>query len=276
MLKSFNAMCILGLTLYGFALPLKAATDFWIGGSGADLGTMKLLGTAYSELYPDVTVKVMPSLGSTGAIKALKASRLDLATTSRPLKTSEKTPLIQSALYAYTPFIFVATPSYAQQTVSVAQLQKIYDGSHPYWPDGRASRAILRPDNDSDPRILKASLEGFSETLIKAYQRRVKLVAFTDQESADYVERIPGALGTSVLSLIKSEERNLKPLDLEGVEPTVENMKNSRYKMKKNLYFVFSAQPSMQLKRFLSFVKSTKAQQILLETGHETVPFNME
>lgn len=261
------------LTAFLFVLPVKAASTLLIGGSGADLGTMKLLGKEFTKLYPNIKVKVLPSLGSGGGVKALMANRLDLAVTSRELKAKEKRPNIQSLLYANTPFVFVSTPDYANQSVTIETLQKIYEGSQPFWPDGRQARAILRPPSDSDSKLLKSYLPGFSQALKNAYQRRAKLVAFTDQESADAVIRIPGAVGTSVLCLVKSEGRNLSPLTIDGVEPTVENLKNGRYKMKKPLYAVVSTDPATKVQNFLSFLQSDIGQKILSDTGHEPVLF---
>jgi len=269
--KNKLSITALGLSLCLLCLPAKAATDFYMGGSGTDLGTMQQIGQAFSKRYPDVTVKIFPSLGSSGGIKALGASRLDIALTSRDLKPKEKRPNIQSKLYAYTPFIFVATPDYARQNVSLINLQNIYDASSPYWPDGRAARIVLRPSSDSDIKILKNSIEGFTKVLQKAYQRKGKIIAFTDQEAADYAERMSGAVTTSSLSLIKAEKRNLMPLMIEGIEPSVENLKNGRYKFKKSLYFVFSTNPSEHVQHFMEFMKSDTAQRILLETGHLSV-----
>lgn len=262
----------LGLSCCFLCLPVKAVTDFYMGGTGADLATMQKLGVEFSKRYPDVTVKTLPPLGSSGGIKALCASRLDIALTSRDLKPEEKKSNIQSKLYAYTPFIFVATPGYAKQTVSLTNLQKIYDASFSYWPDGRAARMVLRQPDDVDSTILKNSIDGFSRALQKAYQRKGKVVAFTDQESADYVERMSGAITTSSLSLIKAEKRNLMPLVFDGIEPSVENLKNGRYKLKKSLYFVFSTTPSEHVKNFMAFMKSDVVQKILLETGHLSIP----
>jgi len=249
------------------------ATTLWMGGSGSDLGTMKILAQAYSKKHLEVAIKVLPSLGSNGGLKALKAGRLDLVLLSRGLKKSEKSPQLQAVLYATTPLVFVASPYYAHQSMTTRQIQKIYDGSHPYWPDGRVSRSILRHDKDSDVLVLKQSSPDYIEVFEKAYQRKVKLVAFTDQESADMVENVEGAIGTSALSLILSENRTLQPIVLDGVKPSVENLKNGQYTLKKSLYFAYSANPSHQLQRFLDFVQSAEGQQILLDTGHVPVPF---
>lgn len=62
------------------------------------------------------------------------------------------------------------------------------------------------------------------------------------------------------------------PLVFDDIEPSVENLKNGRYKLKKSLYFVFSTSPSEQVKNFMAFMGSGVAQRILLETGHLSVP----
>lgn len=66
------------------------ADELRIGGSGAALGTMRLLADAFSVKNPEVRITVAPSLGSGGGIKALAGGAIDLAVTSRPMDESER------------------------------------------------------------------------------------------------------------------------------------------------------------------------------------------
>lgn len=46
-------------------------TILTVGGTGSGLGFMRLLGTSYNALHPEVDVRVLPSLGTSGGIRAV-------------------------------------------------------------------------------------------------------------------------------------------------------------------------------------------------------------
>ncbi len=68
---------------------LAQAEEIKIGGTGGALATMQLLGDAYSKNHPETKIIVLPSLGSSGGIKAVLAGAIQVAVSSRPIKDSE-------------------------------------------------------------------------------------------------------------------------------------------------------------------------------------------
>jgi phosphate transport system substrate-binding protein len=54
-----------------------------IGGTGTARAAMKLLGQQFRKKHPDITIIVLPSLGSSGGIKAL-SGKLDVTLSSGP------------------------------------------------------------------------------------------------------------------------------------------------------------------------------------------------
>ena len=66
--------------------PANAAETIKIGGTGSALGDMTRLAEAYMRANPDTKVVVLPSLGSAGGIKALRAGAIDIALTTDPLQ----------------------------------------------------------------------------------------------------------------------------------------------------------------------------------------------
>ena len=92
--------------------------------------------------------------------------------------------------------------------------------------------------------------------------------AVTDQEAASKMESIPGSIGVSTLPLILSEKRNLRPLTLDGVPPTPENMRSGRYPMVKHFYYVLPKRSSTAARDFIDFLHSEKARAILKRNGH--------
>ena len=221
------------------------------------------------EKHSEVKVIVLPSLGSSGGIKALKHRKIDLALTSRPLKNKERTDGLTVVHYATTPLVFAVSNISPQRALSREQVNEIYMGKVNQWPDGSPLRPILRPFKDSDTIVIKDTLIECKKCLFDAYQRRGIPIAMTDQESADMIARIPGAIGTSSLSLMLSEKKPIKAVKLNGVMPSVENLRNETYPIYKKLFFVYKKDHEIKyLDAFIEFIFSKKAQDILLQTGH--------
>lgn len=245
------------------------AENLVIGGSGADLGTFKLLGEAFSKEYPGISIKVLPSMGSSGGLKALKHNKIDIALTARSLKEKEKTPSIIYQSYASTPLVFVVSNLSKQHNVSRQQVVGIFTGKQKHWPDGSVVRPILRPSTDSDTKLIVSTFIECEKCFYKTYQRRGVPIALTDQEAVEMVATVPGAIGTSTLSLILSEKKPVKALTLDGVEASTENINSHTYPMFKDLFLVYNKQHRVDvINNFLKFISSDKAQSILLNTGH--------
>ena len=71
---------------------VKAAADngtIRIGGTGGAYGSLTQVATSFQKKYPNVRFDFIPSLGSTGGIKAVIAGSIDLGLSSRPLTDAE-------------------------------------------------------------------------------------------------------------------------------------------------------------------------------------------
>lgn len=260
------------LFLFAFSGSSLHAETLIIGGSGSDLGTFKILVSEFKKTRPDVEITILPSMGSSGGMKALKHARIDLALTSRALKQKEISAKIQFKHYASTPMVFAVAKSSKQQNINKDQVLSIFTGEIKHWPDGSVVRPILRPSTDSDTKILLDTLIDCKPCFKKSYQRRGVPVALTDQESADMIASVPGGLGTSTLALLLSENKPLKVLKLNGVVPSAESLERHSYPVYKELFFAYNRQNTKQsLDAFLTFLKTEKALSIFLDTGHLVV-----
>ena len=91
-------ICVLGVTAQA------AETRLRIGGTGAALGVMSRLAAAFAEQEPGVAVEVLPSLGSSGGIRALGEGAIDIG---------------PDWLKAYSSAIFILPHSEAELSFSV-------------------------------------------------------------------------------------------------------------------------------------------------------------
>ncbi len=254
----------------------QAKTTLHVGGSGVDLATIKIIAQAFSQSNSDIKILVLPSVGSGGAVRGVVRGKLNVGLTSRSLKDKEISPDVRAYMYAKTPLVFVVADSTNVSAVSHKQLGHMYSGKQLQWSNGSNARPILRPVSDSDVLLIKKVIPSLTADIEFAYKRRGIAVAATDQESADLISAVPGAFGTSTMALILSEQRPLKALTLDGVEPSNENMMNGSYPLVKSLYFVVNEPASSAVKQFLEFILAPEAQAILKRTGHMPIEYVLE
>ena len=244
------------------------AQEIRVGGTGGALGTMTLMAQSFSKQYPQTKLTVLPSLGSGGGIRALLSGAIDLALSSRALTPTEVKAGALGVEYARTPFVFATALNNPAVGLSTRELVDIYSGKTSHWPDGSRIRIILRPVGDSDNAMIKALSPEMQVANERSEQRAGMAFAVSDQDAADALERVPGALGPSTLAQITAEGRALKALRFNGVEPTAAALANGSYRLYKSLLLVTGPHPSAQVRQFIAFVRSAQGRQTLQQNGH--------
>ncbi len=260
------SVCIVMLTVFYFTLTACSAAMI-IGGTGNALGTMKWLAEAYKKTNPEAEITVLPSIGSSGAIKAVPTGRVQIGLSARPLKETESKKGIVAVEYARTPTIFAVSNKTNATDITLQQLVDIYTGVLRKWPDGSTIRPILRQAKDDNTKQIKALSPELKKAAEVAENTKEFLFAATDQETVDTIERSPGSFGVTSLALMLSEKRDLHALALDGVTPTVESCISGEYPMIKRFYFILPEKPSAQVEAFLDFVFSEKGTTILKQYG---------
>jgi len=261
-------MSLPGTSLYAF----DHNGSLIIGGTGTALGGFKALAEAYQKINPNLRIDVLPSLGSSGGIKAAIECVIDIGISSRPLKEDELRKGADAVEYAITPFVFVTARKIEGINLTLHDIAGIYAGEIKKWPDGSHIRLILRPESDSDTLILRNMSAGMDKAVQKALSQEGMIIEPTDQESAGAVERISGSLGTTTLSLIISEKRQLHMLPLNGVTPSVQTLADGTYPYYKEYFLVTGPKAAPAAKKFIEFIKSGEGHAILNKLGYILTP----
>lgn len=255
--------------LIGWQRTLLAAETLRFGGTGSAQTTISLLGEAFTKRNPGTKVVGVANLGSSGGLKALAAGSVQIAAISRPLKAEESAQGLVAVEYGRTPFIFIANkPTVAG--ITLAEAARIIDGSTTRWPDGSPIRLVLRPPKDGDTELLKSMSAEIAGAVDKVLARDGMIVAQTDQDAVDKVEKLSGSFGFSSLSLILSENRSVAVFPIGGVIPSVATLADKTYPYQKTLHLVSKGAPAGETRRFFDFVMSSEGQAILKQTGHWT------
>lgn len=256
-------------TLAALTLACAAAAQepVKVGGTGAALGTMRILGDAYSRANPTFKLEVVPNLGSSGGLKALERDALHFAVISRPLSLEESARGFLAFEYGRTPFV-LATSREDIKNLTLEEIANIYAGKTAAWPDGTPIRIVLRPPQDVDTKHLGSFSPRVKEALASAMSRPGMVTGITDQDSAKHLARLRGSLGTSSLAIMLAEKHPIHAVAIEGVAPSVTALAQGTYPYHKTLFLVARDKTPAAAARFMAFVRSPEGQRILSDIGH--------
>jgi len=271
--RFFRAATAMGLILAAaFCSSAFAAEVIKIGGSGTGLGTMKVLAEAYEKKHPGIKIQILPSLGSSGGIKAVLEGAIDIGISSRRLKDAEQSQGASAIEYCVTPMVFVSSLKTGKTGLTTTELEKMYAGEIPAWPNNDRIRLILRPEAEASTDDLKSISSGMKVAVATALAREGMIVAVTDQENVDAIAKTPGSLGVSTLTQLVSEGRQLTLFSYNGVKPSIENLSNNAYPLSRALFFVTSPKTGDAARKFGAFVRSSAGRAIVRKNGALPVP----
>jgi phosphate transport system substrate-binding protein len=247
------AFATLVIGLLTIANAATAAT-LRFGGTGSALGMLRQVGNEYAAAS-GVTVEVVPSLGSSGALHALADGKLDVVVSARPLKPKEAAAGLRLVLVLRTPFV-LATSHAQPQNLRAADLPKIFEAARPLWPDGKPIRIILRPRSEADTTLLGNMYPGMVKAIESARRRAEVPIAATDQDNVALAQRVANALTGTTLTQLETEHVHLRVVAIDGVAPTLANFDSGAYRFAKKLYFVLGGKSAPAAERFISFLQS--------------------
>ncbi|MBU2056055.1 MAG: substrate-binding domain-containing protein [Proteobacteria bacterium] len=274
----FTALMIGGSIVAGSA-SANPQEKLIITGSGSGIGAMRRMAEGFQRKHPNVSVDVLPSIGSTGGIKAVKEGKIDIGLSYRPLTPEERSMGIIEEPYGRTPLIFGVQESNPTKGVTLTEIEDIYAGKRRTWPDGTPIRLILRPWRDSFSVYLASINPRLKSVSEKAHSIPGVFVGMTDQEAAEQIEKTPGSFGITSACLVAVEKRKIKALLVDGVAPALSNIPDGvdisagkyPYTMTMSLVYKGDADKGA-VKDFIKFVFSKDGRKILSESGHVTLP----
>jgi len=84
-------------------------------------------------------------------------------------------------------------------------------------------------------------------------------------------EGIPNSLTTGTLLQMVAEQRDLRPVLLDGVEPALETMRSGAYRYTKTFYLVRRDDAGAQVRRFAAYFYSDAAAERAGQIGAEVI-----
>lgn len=292
--KSPGTPC--GARRYAYAVGIAAwlASGFtcaWggelrIGGAGPLIGTMELLAEAYNKAHPEDRVQVVPrnkedravSMGTRNGIlygiKGVYEGVPFIGFSSQLLNDEQRRSGGQDAEVARVALFFAVAETTAMvDNLTTQQIVDIYSRKMREWRPGVPIRLVLRPVSESDNVILMDFMPQLKPLITELLDPRSAAgkglpVKNDAQENASYIEQNPDALGLTSTNMLITEKRAIKPLKLDGVEPSPANVESGRYRLYKRVVLITGKVVTPEMRNFIDFVKSPAGGELLTRTGH--------
>lgn len=202
------------------AEPPTRSESVVIAGTGASLPVFTVLadlwGPRIEERYGR-DVEVASSIGTSGAVRALRDGVIDIGLGSRPLRPDELGSDIRELPYLRAPIRFVGHVDQAPSPMTVDVLISLLEREPTRWPTGEPLVVIQRERGDSGLAALQEQAPALYDAL--EAHRSAAIVAYTDAEAAELLRSIPGAIAL-VDPIAFEGERHLYPVDLRNGDGT--------------------------------------------------------
>lgn len=248
------------------AQPIEASNKFTIAGSGSNIPVTKKLAEAYYA-KTGVVIDIPGGIGNDGAIDALKTGDIDLSILSRPLTAAELSAGLKAIPYARVGIVLAAHAGVPDTNFSTTDIVDILKGAKTTWVDGTTIYVFVRQTTEPANQIFSALLPGYKEALSEANRNHRWELIYLDSDMAYTIGKTKGSLGITNTTYVATMRPNIKPLGLNGIVPTLENIRTGYYKPVKDLSFVYKGSPSSQATKFLEFVFTDEGRETLTNWG---------
>ena len=244
-------------------------TTFIMAGSGTNLPIIRILAQAFTKKYPNFSIEVPASIGSTSGIRAAADDAIAIGLVSRELKENEKSLGLKVITFAHTPLIIAVHPSVAEENITDAEILDIYRGTKRSWKNGREIIVLTREPGESNIEVMEKRVPRFREVYAESQRAKRWTTLHRDREMNETLAKTPLAIGFSDLGQLTIEGHKIKPLKVNGVAPTLKNVQEGRYPLVKPLIFVFHQEKLPPAAReFLAFVRSQEGMKIMRDNGY--------
>lgn len=222
----------------------------------------------FHELHPDVSVLVS-GLGSSAGIEAVIAGTSQIGSSSRDLKPEELDEGLVDIPVAYDGIAVIVNPANPVEELSLKQLRDIYSGRITNWKQvGGLDRDIDLVNRDE----ASGTREAFKKIVMTddvKFDMSAVVLPGTGQVR-DVVARAEGAIGYISVGFVEPRftATRVKPLVVEGVEPTEETVASRAYPIARALHFFTKGEPSELAKRYVDYVLSDEVQlKVVVDAG---------
>lgn len=260
-------VCLLMLTHCSF-LRIEEVLMIKIKGSDTMLILTRLLAEEYMKTHPNVSIYVSGG-GSASGFKSLGRGEADICASSRPLQADEAKLLAESFESVGVSFIVAKdalsiflNPANPVQELKLTDLKSLFSGRITNWKqlngDDAPVNLYIRNPNSGTYLYFKEHILNEAEYSTSA------IICSTTESIVNSIALDKYGIGYGGIAYGK----NIYQCPIEGVHPSIENVRNDTYPISRYLYFYTINMPAGEIKAFLDWVVSSEGQKVIEKTGY--------
>lgn len=258
---------LLALSLSGCGNEELPASSSEISGEingGGSTSVQKIIdaeGAEFGALHPAVKF-TYSGTGSSDGIKNAANGTYSFGCASRELKTSEQGDLTE-LVFAYDGIAVIVNDKNPVENLTKDQIKAIYTGRITNWREvGGEDRpiAVVSREDGAGTRTAVEELLDFTEQL-----KPSATVKEGNGNVQSTVAANPNAIGYVSITFV---DRSVKPLRVDGVEATMENVLNKSYGLSRPFLALYNEKNiTPQTRAFLDFIMTDEGQTIVEKNG---------
>lgn len=249
-------------------VPTTRPKELVIAGSGANIQIIRKLAQAYQLKHPDAKIEIPNTIGSTGAISGVSKGEIELGLISRDLHQWERSPALRLVPYGIVGLIIGVHPTVPDNNITYQDYVNIIKGQKTKWLDGNDIVVLIREKGDSTTMVAEEQMPGLMEANDEAIKKGRWKMFTSDPRMEEALQNTPYGLGFTNTGSLLMNNQYIKPLRINGVEPTIANIKNGSYKLVKVNSFVYREPLTKRAASFINFVFTPEGRKILAENGY--------
>jgi phosphate transport system substrate-binding protein len=239
-----------------------------VSGGSSTIEATKILIETYIKSGEPIQLNLLPASQSDSTIAGIKEGLLDIGLVVKTLNPNELPSDLGQWVIAQDGIIVATNPTVEGVTnLTTENLKAIYSGKATNWQEfGGPDAPIVvldRPEDESAKRLLREhylgpNLVNSPETVVLRKQDELILA----------LQSTPYSIGSFSLANAISEKLPVNLLSLNGVEPTLDNIKSGQYKMVRPIVVFYKKPTSESVQGFLDFLSTPEATALLRELGY--------
>jgi phosphate transport system substrate-binding protein len=250
------------------ALPAWGQEKIVLDGSSGMLPLAQALAKAYQQRSDDLRVELGKGLGTAARLQALAEGKIHIALASHGIKAEEvRKANLKVIEVAKGAIVFAVNANIRMTSITEPQLCDLYSGRIKSWKSlsgsGTPVVVLTRPPTEVDPEVIRAKIGCFKDLREVATARVMARAA----DMAKGLAESPRAIGMTSMTVVEQSRGRVKALSLNGVTPTAANVRNGRYFLTRDFFFVIKGEPSPAVERFLDFVFSPAGDSVIHANG---------
>ena len=252
-------------------MPQKLSGELKIAGCNGLRSAIQECAKRFMEKYPKVKITVSGG-GCDYGIKGAGEGEIDIGLAGRNAKPEEKEkyPDLKLVVIGKKAIAIIVHSNNPVRELTLEQASKIFAGDITNWKElggfDKDIHVIIREEGIGRKMFEKLVMRPYKKKItanatVKLSYEEVKATVSKDKSSIGYI-------------LLGYLDNTVKPLKINGVEPTIQNVLSGDYPITKTFYLITKGEPSELEKAFIDFVLSEEGQKIMEDMGYIRIKIN--